>query len=182
VLSIKKSLTEVKFAASSRTSEQEAAINFWGGVPGTEAPAGIWQNRMYDVTQGVHFSNTQYAYAQMVLAQSVADSFMECWKIKYKYWTKRPNMVDSTIDVAMDNPHFPSYVSGHSTISWTAAEVLTAMFPSYENIWFGDAKEAQNSRLWAGIHFSHDNEEGADLGRKIGNLVVLKLHPTAFSE
>ena len=171
----KDALNKVKEASENRTPEQGAAINFWGGVPGTEAPAGIWQNRLYVVTKKYNMTNVEYAYIQMVLAQSLADSFLECWKVKYTYWTKRPDMVDASIITAMPNPPFPSYVSGHSTISWTAATILSQFFPKEKDIFTKDADEAQNSRLWAGIHFPYDNEEGKNLGIKVGDYIVQKL-------
>lgn len=171
----KSALLVVKDASDNRTLEQGAAINFWGGIPGTEAPAGIWQNRLYEITKKYKLSDKEYAYAQMVLAESVADAFMECWKVKYTYWTKRPDMTDTTIATAMPNPPFPGYVSGHSTISFTAATVLGVMFPVDKDIFLQDAEEAKNSRLWAGIHFSYDNEEGQKLGIAIGEFVAKKL-------
>lgn len=172
----KKALALVKDASDSRNGEESAAINFWGGVPGTEAPAGIWQNRFYDVTKKYHLSDKDYAYVQMILAESVADAFMECWKVKYTYWTKRPDMTDINIQTAMPNPPFPGYVSGHSTISFTAATVLARFFPDEKDIFIGDAREAKNSRLWAGIHFSYDNDEGEKLGVAVGEFVIEKLN------
>ena len=70
--------------------------------------------------------------------------------------------------LGMENPHFPSYVSGHSTISRTAAEVLSAMFPTKADIWLQDATEARDSRLWGGVHFAYDNDEGFILGAAVG--------------
>jgi hypothetical protein len=171
----KKALREVEEAAEGRSSKEGEIVNFWGGVPGTEAPAGIWQNRLYDVTKSDSLSDESYAYAQMILAQTLADAFMECWKTKYIYWTKRPSMVDGSINLSMNNPPFPSYVSGHSTISRAAAEVLTVLFPQHKDVWLHDAAEAKNSRLWAGIHFPYDNEVGAELGRQVGEEVVKRL-------
>jgi hypothetical protein len=166
------SLKQVHEAAQNRTTEQSALINFWGGVPGTETPAGIWQNRFYNETKNKNLSDEKYAYAQMVLSQALADSFMECWKVKFTYYTKRPNMVDTGINLAMKNPNFPSYTSGHSTVSATAATVLGYLFPDKKEVFMQDAVNAKNSRLWAGIHFPHDNEEGFKLGEEIGDFYV----------
>ncbi len=168
-------LKEVAEASLDRTPEQGAAINFWGGIPGTEAPAGIWQTRLWEVSKKYNLSDERYAYAQMVLAEAVADAFMECWKVKFQYWTKRPDMVDTTIQTAMPNPPFPAYVSGHSTISFAAATVLGALFPNDASTYLANAEEAKNSRLWAGIHFSYDNEEVKILGTKVGEYVIQKL-------
>lgn len=166
-------LAEVKQATINRTAEQSAAINYWGGVPGTVAPAGIWQNRLYEEVSEYNLSDSEYAYAQMVLAQALADSFIQCWKTKFTFWTRRPSMDDPEIApiLSMNNPKFPSYVSGHSTISRTAAEVLSAMFPAKETVWLADATEAKNSRLWGGIHFPYDNDTGFALGEEIGKIV-----------
>jgi hypothetical protein len=171
----KEAVNQVYQAASERSSEQGMKVNFWGGVPGTEAPAGIWLNRLYVITKGDNLNESEYAYVQKILAQTIADAFMECWKIKYTYWTKRPSMVRGDIQLAMDNPRFPSYVSGHSTISRAAAEVLSVLVPAHREVWLHDADEAKNSRLWAGIHFSYDNEIGARLGKEIGEFVAQKL-------
>lgn len=173
----KTALAEVKSAASMRTPEQGALVNFWGGIPGTEGPAGIWLNRLAYYTKKYNLSDEQYAYAQVVLAKSLADSFMECFKTKSIYQTKRPDMTDKTITVvqAMANPPFPSYVSGHSTISFTAATVISKMFPKDAVEAFTDATNAKNSRLHAGIHFSYDNDEGERLGRAVGEFISDKL-------
>ncbi len=176
----KQGLEEVKLAASMRTSEQSAAINFWGGIPGTNQPAGIWLDFFYETNQSENLSEKEFAYAQMILAQTLSDSFMECWKVKYTYWTKRPDMRDEDITTAMPNPPFPSYVSGHSAISFSAAAVLGEMFPNKKDLYLKNAEEAKNSRLWAGIHFPYDNEEGKKLGIAVGEEVISKVQLKAI--
>jgi hypothetical protein len=84
-------------------------------------------------------------------------------------------MVDSSIVPAMPNPPFPGYVSGHSTISWTAATVLCKLQKDKCATWERDADNAQNSRLWAGIHFEYDNQEGKNLGIKVGESILKNL-------
>jgi membrane-associated phospholipid phosphatase len=82
-------------------------------------------------------------------------------------------------------PPFPSYVSGHSTFSAAASTVL-AMFYGTDNIAFvtesdflpgvtrsfasfsAAAREAAVSRLYGGIHYRHDNEDGLAAGVEIG--------------
>jgi PAP2 superfamily len=163
---------EVKLASEMRTGEQGAAINFWGGIPGTNQPAGIWLDFFYETTKEERMNEKEFAYKQMIIAQTLSDAFMECWKVKYTYWTKRPDMVNKTINTAMPNPPFPSYVSGHSTISFAAATVLAKMFPENKDLYLENAEEAKNSRLWAGIHYSYDNEEGKKLGIKVGEATI----------
>jgi hypothetical protein len=178
-VSYQTALRQVKEAAQNRTPEQERLIKFWSGVPGTETPAGIWLMRHMTETEEYVKTGTltdrEFALRQMVLAQSLADAFIECWKVKFTYWTKRPSVVDSSIVLALPNPAFPAYTSGHSTVSKTAAVVLGYMYPGKQDVFTRDAWEAKNSRLWAGIHFPFDNDAGENLGREIGLRITKSL-------
>jgi hypothetical protein len=167
-------IARTKQAATARDSRWVAAINYWGGALGTEAPAGIWQNHLWRrvADDSLAKDDEQYAQVQAVLAKAIADAFMETWKVKYTYWTARPDMLDPSVDLAMADPPFPGYVSGHSAVSATAAAVLGSLLPDSDGYWFRSAEEARDSRLYAGIHLSVDNEQGFLLGQRIGNAVV----------
>ncbi len=69
-------------------------------------------------------------------------------------------------------PPFPSYVSGHAAVSGAAAEVLAAFFPEQAGELQAAAEEAAMSRLYGGIHFRSDNDEGLRLGRAVGRRAV----------
>jgi len=92
-------------------------------------------------------------------------------------------------------PPHPSYGSGHSSVSSAAATVLANFFCD-DSIHFSDtaelsaggatvtrsfngfrqaAQEAANSRLYAGIHWSFDNEAGLETGREVGRFVSDRL-------
>jgi membrane-associated phospholipid phosphatase len=81
-------------------------------------------------------------------------------------------------------PPFPTYTSGHSTFSGASAAILTAEFGN--QISFNDsskmaygfsprsfgsfieaAQEAAISRLYGGIHYRFDNENGFSCGQQI---------------
>ncbi len=79
----------------------------------------------------------------------------------------RPNMRDTSIVTVIKTPPFPSYVSGHSTVSAAAATMLSHYFPENKTKWMQMAEEAKNSRLWSGIHFPSDNDAGFSLGTKL---------------
>ena len=83
-----------------------------------------------------------------------------------------PITADPTLGVLIPTPPFPSYTSGHSTISFAAATVLGHLFPADEAALRAQAAEARDSRLWAGIHFPVDNEMGATMGGAVGRLVA----------
>ncbi len=88
-------------------------------------------------------------------------------------------------------PPFPTYTSGHSTFSGAAATVLARFFGTDEvnftsssegflepdrsfTSFSGAANEAALSRLYGGIHFSFDNQDGLDAGVDLGNYVADK--------
>ncbi len=90
------------------------------------------------------------------------------------------------------NASLPSYVSGHSVISAAAAEVMTNIYGdnfSYKDtseIEFGiphrsftsfrqAAWEASLSRMYGGIHYRFDLEEGNKQGKMLGQLIVDRL-------
>jgi PAP2 superfamily len=170
-------IEKTRSASELRDARWVAAINYWGGTPGTEGPSGVWQNHVWRNVQGTSLvaSDGAYAHMQAVLAESIADSFIETWKIKYTYWTARPDMLNPTIRTSMPNPPFPGYVSGHSTISATAATVLAALIPDKADFWMTSAAEARDSRLYAGIHLPQDNAEGFMLGKKVGDEILQQL-------
>lgn len=167
----------VKNAAQNRSGEDVQKINFWGGVPGTETPAGIWLNQLYRTVEGdlpkdQVQADIQFSRIQSILAQTLSDAFMECWKVKYTFWTARPDMRDSSIVTSMPNPNFPSYVSGHSTVSKAAADVLSVLLPTHKEAWQSMAREARDSRLNAGIHFEIDNSVGFDVGTEVAKQTI----------
>jgi membrane-associated phospholipid phosphatase len=84
--------------------------------------------------------------------------------------------------VLIPTPPFPSYTSGHSTISTAAATVLGHLFPTEAEDLAAKAIEAKNSRLWAGIHFPIDNEVGATGGGMVGRLVAMRARSDGAEE
>lgn len=165
-------LAGVVQASATRNGQDINTINFWGGTPGSETPSGIWQNELFttvkpDLPNSTFKADMKYAVLQKILAQTESDAFMECWKVKYTYWTARPNMHTTAITTAMENPNFPGYISGHSTISKAAADVLSTLVPAHTKVWNDMAMEARQSRLKAGIHYDIDNVVGFQVGTAV---------------
>lgn len=97
-------------------------------------------------------------------------------------------IADSEWMPLLKTPPFPAYSSGHSTFSGAGAAVLTNFFGT-DAIRFTStsdalpgvtrsfasfssaAKEAGMSRIYGGIHWSFDNQEGLTCGQKVGDYV-----------
>jgi membrane-associated phospholipid phosphatase len=165
-------LLAVQAAVANRTREQVDAVNFWAGALGTVTPAGLWNEIARDLILRDSLDTSHAAQALAMMNVAIADAFICCWDAKFTYWTARPITVDPSLNVLIPTPPFPSYTSGHSTISAAAATVLGHVFPPDAEALNEMATEAKNSRLWAGIHFPIDNDMGATGGAQVGRLVV----------
>jgi membrane-associated phospholipid phosphatase len=167
-------LVGVQEAVARRTPEQEAAVRFWAGGPGTVTPAGLWIEIARDLIVRDGLDALHAARVLALTSVAMADGFICCWDAKYTYWTARPITADPNLDVLIPTPPFPSYTSGHATASTAAATVLGYLFPDDASLLLERAEEAKQSRLWAGIHFPIDIEMGALGGGMIGRLVVAR--------
>lgn len=161
------------------------------------SPPGHWMNIVGIAAQkaAANFNETVAAYTETSIA--LFDGFIACWKAKYINNTVRPEtVINKIIDPAwqpyIQTPPFPSYVSGHSVISAASAEVMTNHFG--DNFAYRDsserefgikdrsftsfrhaAQEASLSRLYGGIHYRCDLDEGAKVGQRLGEYIVGKL-------
>ncbi len=165
---------EVLDVSLSRTPEQIAIVHKWADA----SPPAIWNELLNDRIVAQNLSLTASARAHAYLNVAMADAFIECWMCKYKYWTARPFQRIPGLVTVIPTPNFPSYTSGHSTISAAAAIVMGEVFPAERDFFAQQALEAAMSRLYGGIHFRHDNEEGARVGVIIGERVVARMRGT----
>ena len=164
-------------AVESRTETQAAAVRYWGGESTDgEYPADIWLNIMYrELPSGL--SEEELAQIQKFLTQSIADAFIAAWQTKYTYWSERPDMAIEGLEPLIPNPYFPGYVSGHATVSQTAADILSRLVPARRDYFQARAQEAAESRLWGGVHFEMDNLAGQQLGRDVAASILTRNTP-----
>jgi hypothetical protein len=162
----------VQEAVANRTPEQEAAAIYWAGGPGTVTPAGLWIEHAMELIRRDGLDSAHAARVLALTSVAMADAFVCCWDAKFAYWMARPITADPTLDVLFPTPPFPTYTSGHSTISAAAAAILGHLFPADAADLAARAEEAKHSRLWAGIHFPIDNEVGAAMGGMLGRVVA----------
>lgn len=154
-----------------------AAAYFW------QSPAGTLPY-IYNNTARLLFENrldqnppqAARIYAAVAVAQH--DAFVACYDAKYTYWSMRPSQLDPDFKPLFPNPNFPSYPSAHGCGSGAVARVLANYFPADAKTLMANAKEAGDSRLWAGIHFQSDVDAGLDLGVKVGDRVLERMRQT----
>ena len=169
---------EVMEVAAHLTPEQRKIAEFWAGGQGTGLPPGLWNQVLFTYVRAARFDTPRAARAFALVNVALADAGVAVWDAKFAYWSPRPvNAIrnaglDSAWKPVLPTPPFPSYVSGHAGYSGAASEVLAYLFPSGAAEFRAKAEEAALSRLYAGIHFRVDNDEGLLMGRELGRLVV----------
>lgn len=158
-------------AAAARTPEQVAIVRKWAD----RSPPAIWNGMLNGEIAARALSPRAAARAQAYLNMAMADGFIACWRTKYAFWIARPVQRIPGFVTVVPTPNFPTYTSGHSTISAAAAEVMGELFPDAAKRFRNEAEEAAISRFWAGIHFTHDDDQGLDVGARLGAKVVSRM-------
>ena len=155
---------EVYQASLHRTPEQIDIVHKWAD----RSPPAIWNAFLVQRLEAADADPVSSARALAWLHMTMADAFISCWATKYTRWVARPFQRIPGLVTVIPTPNFPSYTSGHSTISAAAAEVMSEFYPSERGYFVAQAEEAALSRFRGGIHFHHDDNEGLKVGRRIG--------------
>ncbi len=188
--------------STTRTSDQTEQAQFWADGKGSYTPVGHWNQiaQQIALSKGNSLSSNVRLLAELNVA--LADAAIAAWDAKYYYGLWRP--IDAIHNAGLDNnpatlaeanwtpllitPFHPEYVSGHSTFSASAAEILAATFG--DNTAFSTtaftlpgvtrsftsfteaAAEAGRSRIYGGIHYEFTNQAGQELGRQVAEAVL----------
>ncbi len=168
---------EVLRVARRLSVEQKRIADEWNLDKGSVTPPGVWNRKAMPWVAQRALGTAETARVLAALNVAMVDALVACWQAKFEHWSVRPvNVIREKLDPDflpwLFTPLFPSYVSGHAAVSGAAAEVLAAYFPQQADEWRAAADEAAMSRLYGGIHFRSDNEEGLQLGRQVGRRVL----------
>lgn len=181
------------------TQEQKEIALWWGDDPAdTYSPAGHSYNLANIAIKTSKADAIKAAMTYARVGMSVADAFINCWKIKYTYHSERPSTyirryINGSWLPFWPEPPFPAFSSGHATQGAAAATVLEDIYGdkfsfidnthqgramdmerqvAYKNRSFTSfwaaAEESAMSRLYGQIHTPQDNEVGLAEGRKTG--------------
>jgi hypothetical protein len=172
-------LSEVRQISDTRTAEQQRIAEEWADGAGTPTPPGKWNliatNAFAGAVPPADDMELREAQVLTYLNCAMFDAGIVCWKAKYDYWLIRPSQADPAITLAVGLPNFPSYTSGHSSFSGAAAEVLSAAIPRMSAQFRAMAAEAAISRVYGGIHYRFDSDEGLRCGGAVGELAAQRM-------
>ena len=180
------------------SSENQWIAEFWNDDrPGlTFSPAGHWLAIANQVIEKENPPLEKALETYMKVGFGLADAMIACFNAKYIYNLERPETfiqkyIDPDWRPFSPSPPFPSYPSGHSMMGAAVAEILKDLygdpytlrdrshegledfmvkprkFSSFDEM----ARENAISRVYLGVHWRFDCEEGLRLGKLIGEEV-----------
>lgn len=231
---------EILDISANLTDEQKVIAEYWADGPKTETPPGHWNLFAQFVSQRDNHDLDTDVKMFFALDNALLDASIVAWDakrafdsvrpitaIRYLYQGQKvnawggPNQGTQLINgedwqpyqaTTFVTPPFPEYVSGHSTFSAAAAEILKrftgsdAFGFSYTqpagtslidngtltditlswNTFSEAADQAGLSRRYGGIHFADGDLMGRSLGRQVGGLAWAKaqgyISPTSVPE
>jgi len=185
---------EVYDVSQALTPEQIATALYFRDAPGF--PAGTHYISIF--SQIMHTENPQldfYALAHAKTGIALAESMINCWKIKYQVLQDRPIryirevLGHTTWNPVFGTPGFPDFPSGHSQQAGVFATVFTSLFgnnyqfslhtydylgmvPRTYNSFNEMADDIGRSRVYAGIHYTYSCVEGKKQGEKIATNIL----------
>jgi membrane-associated phospholipid phosphatase len=153
-----------------RTFNSNAAAFFWQA----ESSLQIFSDLANKKIGEYHLDSNAPQVARVFAVLSIAnfDATVACWDGKYAYWAARPFMLDAKVTTLFPTPNHPSYPAAHGCNSGSNGRVLAHFFPQDADFFTGQADQAGESRIAAGIHFRSDVVAGLALGRAVADLVI----------
>lgn len=170
----KKEVEEVLFYSKNYDRERMRIVSYWADGVNTPTPPGHWNAIAAEHFVKENYSEVRWARNLALLNMALMDGAIACWDAKFLYFNPRPSQVNPEIKTLTGLPNFPSYTSGHSTFSGAAATILGYILPSKASAFTEMALEASNSRLYGGIHYRSDCEQGLLCGKRVGGFAVAR--------
>jgi len=172
-------LAEIRHISDARTPEQTHIATIWALSNGTPTTSGFWLSVPTDsgwvAQHGLSERETTHLYA--LLSATMFDAQIGCWDEKLRSWLVRPWKADPlmTLVDAVGKPappNHPSYPSGHSCLSSSAASVLSTFFPEHTAQLDAMVVQAGLSRMYGGIHYQFDITAGQTLGHNVARFTI----------
>ena len=162
----KEQLALVKEQNVNLTEEQKEIIRIWGDffVKGRN-----WIVITNDYLMDHPVSLEQTLFLRSVVTMAIFDALIVTFNAKYYYLVKPPYLEDPSIQAHTHTYGYPSYPSARAVISFLVADLLSEYFPDEKETWLKLAKNAADSRVWAGVNYPIGVEVGSEFGELLAN-------------
>lgn len=171
ILDFESELYIVKETLNTLTAKQKKLAIYYG----TGVPTKQWTPVIDKLIDAYDVDPTHAARILATVQGAINDTMIVVWDLKYNWDVARPNQYDDTLKTLLCTPRFPTYPSGHATMSGCTAVMLSYFFPREAKKLHKIANDDSIGRLYAGVHFPSDNNEGLRLGKFIGEIIVKEL-------
>ncbi len=161
---------ELRPTAPPNQAATNLAAYYWQTNIGTYSFYDWAHRHIFEQKWDINPPRAERVYALMSVAK--ADAGIACFDSKYAHWAIRPSQLDPEDKSLFPPPPHPSYPSAHGCNSGATAAVLAYLFPADGKTIDAQADDAAMSRMWAGIHYRSDDDEGLALGRAVAKLVI----------
>jgi len=157
-----------------RTPLTNSIALYWEGAAGGPRFFQYWnqQTSMKLLEYGLGTDPPRAARAYALETVTLYETGIACWDAKYAYWAIRPFQLDPSFKPLFTTPNHPSYPAAHGCFSTAAAAILGYLFPRDAAAFDALARQANESRIWAGIHYRSDTVAGHNLGLAVANKVI----------
>lgn len=161
----------VEQTLASLTPKQIQIAKYWG----TGKLISKMATLIYDFAPTSNMGFLLVAKILAVFYSAVNDSSVVSWHFKFHWDCARPVQYNRNLPTVIKTPRFPSYPSTHAAVAGCADVVLGYFFPQETSKIRKTMEECAISRLYAGVHFRVDVEQGYRLGKQIGEIVIQSL-------
>jgi hypothetical protein len=158
----------VEQTSNSLTSQQAQIARYWGTGELTSKITPM----IYSLTERYRMGSPYTARILGYFHAAINDVCVITWFLKYRWDVARPNQYNRNIPSVLFTPRFPAYPSAHATIAGCSEVIVNYFFPQESSTMSQLMEQSAQSRLYAGVHFKVDNDEGLKLGRQVGEIVV----------
>jgi membrane-associated phospholipid phosphatase len=167
-------LAEIHTLSVNPTQAHSDIAAYWALNAGTVTAAGFWLQVATNDINARGLSEREATHVYALASAAMFDAAIGCWDAKLNYWLIRPWQTDAAIIplASVGRPNHPSYPSGHSCVSSSGAEVLSAFFPDEADRLSAMVTEAGLSRMYGGIHYRFDIDAGQALGRNVAHWAI----------
>jgi hypothetical protein len=183
--------------SATRAPEQTIQARFW-----TDHDIRQWNDGMLRLAAARGLDLVQTARMLAMAHVAGGDAMIACFDAKYHYWFWRPyqaipqagtdgnpaTVADTSWKPLGTTPNFPEYPSAHACHSTAVVAALDAFFATDKITFTLDSrithttrestrlhdivKDVDWARVLVGFHFRNSDQQGSNLGRKVGRYVV----------
>ena len=173
----------VRDAVENITDDQTLAVLRWSGGPYTIGTNALWLELATKYMRRTGFSDFERALTiRAVLMMTVLDTRSAVDDSKFTHLVMRPATRfddDDPLYAVMPTPiDSAAYPSTSMAVASASAIIMTHYIPENTDEWTAIAKEIGDSRVWSGIHYPMDVEQGSILGRRVALEILMSAEVT----